>query len=216
MRDDVAVRRLRDLALVRARHLGEQARLEPPAVLVRTLEVDVGERLVGAALVAHALLAQERPRAARVEPDVHRVGAGAPLGAPLGGGALALLGQDELGGVAGPPVVGPAVRLEDAHDVVDVGRREERHLPGGGAGCRRVDDRDRHAPGSLPADAPLAAAVDVHLEGARAARGEEVDAREGVDRARLDRVEVGEPLGRRAARRGRSTSVADVESRRMQ
>ena len=217
-------------------HGGEQAALEPAAVLVGALQVEVGREVEGgvarrnrpsesantcrrstgtdgsdgrftispsrscaspqrpvaccragggAPRFRWALQAPQHPcpGGAGVEPHVHGVGALAPLVGLVGPG-----GRQQTGLVALPPHVG-AVLGDQGLDVGE-GVGIEQHL----AAVAVIKDRDRHAPGALARDAPVAPVAHHRLDPVAAAlrhpdhRG---DGREGLVAEALHR---GEPL----------------------
>ena len=120
-------------------HRGEQAALEPATVLVAALQIEVG-RVAQAPLLQHP-----GPGGAGIKPHVHGVGALAPL-RRLGG----MDRWQQAGLIALPPHIG-AVLGDQALDVAEGGPVEQ-HL----AGFAVVEDGDRHTPGALAADAPVA------------------------------------------------------------
>src|SRR5690606_35393149 len=125
-------------------HRGEKRRLEPPAVLIRALEIHVGRP----ALVLPGL-EHRRVTGAGVEPDVHDVLLLAKL-APAAPGACGPCGTDAGGA---PPVPG----------VGTLGPEQDGHGPNALLAEQRltarlaVDDGHGYAPGPLPGDAPVAA-----------------------------------------------------------
>ena len=142
---------LRDDRLVRSMavgtHRGEQRALEPTAVLVGTLEVDVRRVLQLGTILADGL-----PRHAGVPPYVEDVLIGlevmaAALGADAG------LAQIALGSV-GEPSIG-ALLVEELDDGVE---RGVVHDLLAAVGARVAGDR--HAPVALTADAPVGALLD--------------------------------------------------------
>ena len=170
-------------------HAGPERGLEPAAVLVAALEVQIGRPLRG------ALLALERGGVggAGVDPDVERVATAGELvgGGPAGGKGDAL---EKLGGCGVVPEVGAAFGDLGGDGADDAGVEV-------GVLLLVVDRRDRHAPGALAADAPVGAgldgAADALLAGLRHPRdvadfGEGFGARGGAGGHRL--VERDEPL----------------------
>ena len=120
--------------LVPASHAGEHGRVEPAAVLVAALQVEVhGPEAVLA-------LAHRGPAHARLEPHVDDVRLLAEVGGSAGAGHA--LGQ-QLSGVPGVPGVG-ALLGEDAGHMVD-----ELAAGQGLVAILAVEHRDRHAPGAL-------------------------------------------------------------------
>jgi len=100
------------------------------------------------------------PRGAGVKPDVHRVGALAPL---AGFSGIGLRQQPCL--VAFPPDIG-AVLGNQALDMAEGGFIEQ-HL----TRFAVIEDRDRHPPGALAADAPVPPLADHRLDAVAAAGG---------------------------------------------
>src|SRR5690606_8029268 len=127
-------------AVARA-HRAEQGGVEPAAVLVRALEVEVGG---GAEKIA--ALQHRGEGDARIEPDVEDVLLLAEARAAAGAAALI---AGEVGGGPGEPGVA-ALLLEEP--------RRALHHPRGDEGLvapLAVEDRDRRAPGALAGDAPV-------------------------------------------------------------
>ena len=120
----------------------EQRALEPAAMLVAALEVDVGRPGQLGPGGQHRLVA--RPG---VEPDVEDVALAFERGAAARRAGHAL--GDELLDRPLVPGVG-AVHVEDAGRALDERRRQQRF-----AALDAVDRRDRHAPGALARDAPV-------------------------------------------------------------
>ncbi len=160
----------------------QQRGLEPAAVLVRALEVEV--RRPGQATVTQ----REGVGRAALEPhvdDVHHllVVRRVPAGA------------EEAGGRRREPRV-RAIRREPCHDAGD-DRRVTQRLAGGAVD----EDRDRHSPGALAADAPVGAAGDHGADAVAALRRHERRHRDGGQRAGADLVrpvQADEPLRRGA------------------
>ena len=120
----------------------EQRALEPAAMLVAALEIDVGRPGQLGPEGQHRLVA--RPG---VEPDVEDVALAFERGAAARRAGHAL--GDELLDRPLVPRVG-AVHVEDAGGALDERRRQQRF-----AALDAVDRRDRHAPGALARDAPV-------------------------------------------------------------
>lgn len=144
MRNYRPVRGLRSLGIARRNSSEEQA-LEPTPMLVASLEDDVRPRPVGSL----GPLGKDRPRRARVEPDVHRVGRFAVR--------LAVVPErrwEELLNRARKPVRG-AFDGKNWEDVLERLRREDRCVRGD-----VVKRRDRDTPYTLAGDAPFRSRLD--------------------------------------------------------
>ena len=159
------------------RHRGEQAALEPAAVLVGALQVEIG----GAAQPAP--FEHPGPGGARVEPHVHGVGALAPLVGLSGPGR-----RQQARLVPLPPDVGAV--LGDQLPGVGQGVGVEQHL----ARLPVIKDGDRHAPGALAGDAPVAPLAHHGLDAVAAAGGQPLHRRDGVEGLAAEPVHRGEPL----------------------
>ncbi|MNS41262.1 hypothetical protein D3C72_736110 [compost metagenome] len=193
---------VREQALVRCtvfQHAGDQQRrVEPAAVLVVAFEVQVG---LGAGLVVHVGVraAQHvREGRARVEPHLEDVGA-------LGVARCVFGAQDVFDRDAAPGL--DAALLDDVGGLV-----EDFH--GARVQLARIlvqEERDRHAPAALAADAPVGPAGDHVVQAGLAVLGVEAGLLDGVERGlaqRLGRLVLGEhafafvhanePLGGRA------------------
>src|SRR5207245_8218016 len=126
----------------RDRDAGEQRAVEPAAVLVAALEVEVGAAAQLGPALDHRL-----PAHPRVEPHVQDVGLGTERRAAAAGAAHA--GRHQLADRAAEPRV-RTLALEDGGHV-----RAER-LAGDRLAARLAVDRDhRHAPVALARDAPV-------------------------------------------------------------
>ena len=135
----------------------EQRALEPAAVLIAALEVEVGRPRQLRAERQHRLVARTR-----VEPHVEDVALPLELRAAARRARQSV--GDELLDRPFVPGVG-AVDVEDPGGALDERRRQERL-----AALRAVDRRDRHAPGPLPRDAPVGTVRDHVRRGARGPR----------------------------------------------
>mmetsp|Transcript_12092 Transcript_12092/g.17482 ORF Transcript_12092/g.17482 Transcript_12092/m.17482 type:complete len:349 (-) Transcript_12092:1650-2696(-) len=122
----------------------EQRRLEPPAMLVRALQIHVGR--VRECLTPPPLFGDAIPRGARIKPHIHRV----LTSLPQMGLVLVRRRQQILDGKF-PPTIGAALG-HNITDIVDTLLREQRL-----AGLLVVKDRNGHTPGTLPGDAPIRA-----------------------------------------------------------
>mmetsp|Transcript_8242 Transcript_8242/g.24296 ORF Transcript_8242/g.24296 Transcript_8242/m.24296 type:complete len:568 (-) Transcript_8242:1103-2806(-) len=160
-------------------HGGDERGLEPAAVLVLALKVEVHRR--------PEPVLDRGPGGARVEPDVH--GVRAPL-VELRVRAQRL-GQQLLRGQL-PPGVRAALCHEPPHVRHDLGRQQRlaRVLP--------VEGWDGHAPGPLPRDAPVAAPDNHRPHAVRVALGDEGDLVHRAEDCRPETVDAREPLRRGA------------------
>ncbi len=168
----------------------QQARLEPAAMLVGALEVDIG----GPGQAAR--LEHEGVGAAALEPDVDDV---AHLLVLVG---VAVVAEEAAGGRRIPGI--RALLAEDADD-------PGHHLgvPQNLAGPTIDEHRDRHAPRALPRDAPVRAVGEHAVEPMAALRRHEDDRLQRLDAAcaqAIRAVEADEPLRRRAIDKRRPRS----------
>ena len=151
----------------------QQRRVEPAAVLVVALEVEVGLGL-GAVVVGHGrarMAAAQHVEEGRagVEPDVEDVVA---LRVVLAVGAEHVLGGEPRPGL-------DAALLDDVGGAVDQRQRVGMQL----AGRLVQEERQRHAPVALPADAPVGPVGDHVVQPGPAVLR--------IERGRVDRVERG-------------------------
>eukprot|EP00967_Tisochrysis_lutea_P054010 scaffold67359_cov30-Tisochrysis_lutea.AAC.2 len=156
----------------------EERGLEPSAVLIRALEIQVSG-------VAQPLTRRGDacPRGARVKPHVHRVGA---LTVPMRLGCV-WFGQ-QIGLIRGPPDVSAVL----GHESLDVGQRLgiEKRL----VGLAVVEDRDGHAPRALARDAPVRARLCHRGDTVLTDGGEPACLLDGCERLLAEAVDRGEPL----------------------
>ena len=163
---------------------GQQRGMEPAAVLVGALEVEVGRPLALAGVAA----AQHRPvRRAGIEPDVERV-------AHLV--VLCCLGAQQLGRVEPEPGI-DALLLDALRHLLEQFRRARMQL----SGLLVQEEGDRHAPVALARDAPVRAVGDHGVQARLAPVGEKFRRFDGSQRrlaqgAALDRLAIhaDEPL----------------------
>ena len=175
----------------------QQRRVEPAAVLVVAFEVEVGLGR-GAVVVGHgrarmAAAQDVEEGRAGVEPDVEDVVA---LGVVLAVGAEHVRGREPR------PGLDPAL-LDDVGGAVDQRQRVGMQL----AGRLVQEQRQRHAPVALPADAPVGPVGDhVVQPGAAVLR---------IERGRVDRVERGLAQGLRVAGSTAKTPAVDASGSSM-
>ena len=167
------------------RDADQQRRVEPAAVLVGALEVDVGRP--GQVL---PLAERRRVGGARVEPHVEDV----RLLVERGAAALRAgeaRGQEVLR-LAGVPRVGRLLLEDGSHVAREVGAEEDL------AAALAVERRDRHAPQPLARDAPVGAGRDHVVDALLAPARHPARLRDGLDgllaESRLPGVEGDEPL----------------------
>ena len=144
--DDEAVREHRAVrgAAVRRRR-GQQRAVEPAAVLVAALEVEVGGPAQVRARLEHGRVAD-----AGLEPHVEDVGLLDAAVVPAAAGQRRA-GRQELLGRALEPGVGALGRRTARSTRSNDRVVEQQRL----AALLAVEDRDRHAPGALARDAPV-------------------------------------------------------------
>ena len=168
------------------RHRGKQTALEPAPVLIGTLQIQIGriiEPRAGDRPARHQAPQHPRPGGARIKPHIHGVGALAPLV-----------------GLAGPPggqqvhltALPPHIRSMLGHQRLNVAQTGfiQQHL----AGLAVIKHRDRHAPGALARDAPIAPVLHHRLDAIATAGGHPahlLNRRQGLLAKRRHR---GEPL----------------------
>ena len=165
-------------------HRGEQRGLEPAAVLVAALEVEVRGRTQLRPLFEH-----RRVAGARVEPDIEDVRLLAEL-APAAGAGDAL--GDEIGGLVQKPGIRPFLLKQLVDAPAD--RLALEDLAAGGAG----EHRHRHTPGALPGETPVGSGLDHAVDALLAPGGGPahlVDRRQGLV-PQLQVVHGNEPLRR--------------------
>ncbi len=144
----------------------EQRGLEPPAVLVRPFEIEVG----GPALVGPAAAFQnESVGRTAIEPDVENVGDHLVI---VGVARLA----EEGGGVGGVP--GVYASLADGGDDALVHFMVDEEL----AGLALDEQGDRHAPGTLAAEHPVGTPLDHRADAVAALLRNEAGLGDGVHR----------------------------------
>ena len=154
--DDAPVGRLAE-----ERHGGQQRRLEPAAVLVVPLDVEVGRRPAAARASAPATRPSAARRGARRPSRTRRPGCRSRSRNPPGEAAQVGARRQEV--LRRPRVPGvAALRAEDRGDVVEELLSAPRASrpgidPGALAVLHRVEERDRRAPAPLPGDRPTRA-----------------------------------------------------------
>src|SRR2546425_6128191 len=183
-------------------HRLEQRGLEPAAVLVRALEIELGRPVELGTSLEHGGVA-----ATGVEPHVEDVALfPEALAAAL---RASRVGRQELARRACVPLVGALALAEDRRDVLDDTLLEQERLAAGA-----VEGDDRHAPDALPRDDPFEAVRHHVVDAILAPRGDPLD----IPLDRLERVgaeialvEVDEPLlGRAKERRVLATPAGRV------
>src|SRR5437660_864358 len=183
-------------------HRLEQRGLEPAAVLVRALEIELGRPVELGTSLEHGGVA-----ATGVEPHVEDVALfPEALAAAL---RASRVGRQELARRACVPLVGALALAEDRRDVLDDTLLEQERLAAGA-----VEGDDRHAPDALPRDDPFEAVRHHVVDAILAPRGDPLD----IPLDRLERVgaeialvEVDEPLlGRAEERRVLATPAVRV------
>ncbi|MFM2383355.1 MAG: hypothetical protein RL515_1342, partial [Verrucomicrobiota bacterium] len=159
-------------------------------MLVGAFEIEVGGPVQVLVLGAHGEVARTG-----VDPHVEGVGALAQVLGP--GGRDRRAGEDFLDGGGPPPVT--AARGDLLGDVTDDAGVEVRF-----AGGRRVERRNRHAPGALTRDAPIRTAFEGGADAVLAGSGDPLHVADGGERllAEVAAVEADEPLVERAEDHG--------------
>ena len=185
-------------------HRGQQAALKPAPVLVTALEVEIGRVVERGRVGVTGQLAEATqdtgPRRARVKPHIHGVGALAPVGR---------LGHPRFGQQAGLVALPPDIRavLGDQRPNVLQGLLVEQHL----ARFAVIEDRDRHAPGALAADAPVAPLTHHAFDAVPATGRQPFDLGDGLQGRLAKALDRGEPLfGRPEDRRFLGAPVVGV------
>ena len=137
----------------------EQRALEPAAVLVGALEIQIRrERQI------RALREHRRMRHAGIEPDIEGVG---HLVVVRG------LGAEEFSGIEIEPGVDPGLLDAQCHGLDQLG-----HARVYRTGLAVHEERDRHAPGALARDAPVRAVLDHALDAGASPRRHELHGRQ--------------------------------------
>ena len=144
-------------------HRGEQAALEPAPVLIGALQIEISriiEPRAGDRSARHQSPQHPRPGGARIKPDIHGVGALAPL-VGLSGSPR----RQQLGLAAFPP----HIRTMLGHQRLNVGQTGfiQQHF----AGFAVIENRNRHPPGALARDAPIAPVAHHRLDAIAATGG---------------------------------------------
>ena len=174
------------------RRRGQQRRVEPAAVLVRALEVEV-DLLARRQQLA---LGHRRPRHTRLEPDVDDVVLLVERAPAAGAGRR--VRRQQLGGRPREPRV-RALATEDLRHVLD-NLGVEQILPA----FRAAERRNRHAPDALARQAPVGARLDHAADAVLAPGRDPLRLRDLGQRAVAQRrlvggvAETGEPLLGRA------------------
>ena len=175
-------------------HRGEQAALEPAAVLVAAFEIQISGVVQPRAATGSCAWrtrpvcltepAQHAgPGGAGIKPHVHGVGALAPL---IGFGGVGL--RQQTGLIALPPHIG-AVCGDQPLDVVKGGLVEQHRT-----GFPMIKNRDRHAPGALAADAPVASLAHHRLDAVATAGGQPLHSRDRLEGGGAKAFDRGKPL----------------------
>ena len=163
----------------------QKARLEPAAVLVRALQVEVGRPVQ-----FRALIRDSRVGNTGVEPNVHNVAfLDKRMAAALRTGRA--FGQDllGLGRIPGIAALFAEELRNTQHEILAHQRL---------AAILAVEDRDRHTPAALAGNAPVVALAHHGRDAVLAPGRNPLDLVDRVDGLLLDRIHRAEPLLRRA------------------